>query len=697
MRFKDLDIRSINISKSLENSLDIFFYENNIYKIQDIFSKKHKFGSTRNVGKIRIKEFNDFINKLNELQESHIGENENSKIDQIKDFTEYEISVILSYVEKHNSTRLYNILFNLFKTEKIKNITEFEKIKINFKKIRNSGIKTAQEILDININNILLDHTPEIINNYSKSSIDDCVIILKTHGSQRIRNRILDIENTITTSNPSNFKENLKSIRGLGYGSIEEITNLISDNENKIQFNNNEIQINKSILYTHFPQIANYGQDEVNDKESLKYILATIKNNNTKWNFNEKKIVARELCNYFQFNNHLTHENLVSHHFSIKIFSLFWAFPSQIHYFIYVILFNDPYESITRERKRQILSKRSQEKPYDIYKLSFDASENHPLINNKSIPQNHLFTVHIFGEKLFILNKKLNNDIKLLKTRQKLNRINIINYQINETTLNNYLELFYSNQLQYGDNHITNIKTNNRNLENQKLRKRIENFVEINQHLGITSGMIAKELSLYGRTINKLQIPNWIRNEKLNLAQKLDWTWVIFNGKFHRDIPYKTFTEYFKTAIYKLTDLFEIINYLRIYYTNYRIHNFYSLMRIDKVTYIYFKNNYILGLSVSDANTDSIKTLDTALRNPCQENLEILQNSPSHKILEQWFSRFTIFKLNSKTYYLSHIQNDGDYIDQTDFFKNNYRQENIIFLLNDIYFNFHGKKLINIQ
>ena len=123
MRFKDLDIRSINISKSLENSLDIFFYENNIYKIQDIFSKKHKFGSTRNVGKIRIKEFNDFINKLNELQESHIGENENSKIDQIKDFTEYEISVILSYVEKHNSTRLYNILFNLFKTEKIKNIT----------------------------------------------------------------------------------------------------------------------------------------------------------------------------------------------------------------------------------------------------------------------------------------------------------------------------------------------------------------------------------------------------------------------------------------------------------------------------------------------------------------------------------------------------------------------------------------------
>ena len=60
MRFKDLDIRSINISKSLENSLDIFFYENNIYKIQDIFSKKHKFGSTRNVGKIRIKEFNDF-------------------------------------------------------------------------------------------------------------------------------------------------------------------------------------------------------------------------------------------------------------------------------------------------------------------------------------------------------------------------------------------------------------------------------------------------------------------------------------------------------------------------------------------------------------------------------------------------------------------------------------------------------------
>jgi hypothetical protein len=120
-------------------------------------------------------------------------------------------------------------------------------------------------------------------------------------------------------------------------------------------------------------------------------------------------------------------------------------------------------------------------------------------------------------------------------------------------------------------------------------------------------------------------------------------------------------------------------------------------MRIDKVTYIYFKNNYILGLSVSDANTDSIKTLDTALRNPCQENLKILQNNPSHKILEQWFSRFTIFKLNSKTYYLSHIQNDGDYIDQTDFFKNNYRQENIIFLLNDIYFNFHGKKLINIQ
>ena len=60
MRFKDLEIAHIEISKGLENSLDLFFHENEIQHIEDIFSNKDNFINTRNVGKIRIKEFSDF-------------------------------------------------------------------------------------------------------------------------------------------------------------------------------------------------------------------------------------------------------------------------------------------------------------------------------------------------------------------------------------------------------------------------------------------------------------------------------------------------------------------------------------------------------------------------------------------------------------------------------------------------------------
>ena len=698
MRFKDLEITTIEISKGLENSLDLFFHENEIQHIEDIFSNKDKFINTRNVGKIRIKEFYDFIQKLQDLIGNNIEEHSKSNIDLIKNFTIHETRVILNHIEKCHSTRLYNILNNLFKTQKINNITEFNKIKNNFHKIRNSGSKTAQEILNINIENVLSEHETAIITKDLTfiSSIEEYKLILENYGSQRIQNRILDIYNTFTTSSESNYIENLRQIRGLGNGTITEIVNLITQDKNKIQLKYTEKENKtkfRTLLYF-FPNIFNYSQDTLNDTELFKYILARIKNNKNKWNFNENKLVAKELLNHFKFNNHITHENLISYNFSIKVYCLFWAFPSQIYYIIYIILFNDPYQSITRERKRQILSKRIAERPYDIYKLSFNEIDRKPLISGNTIPNNNSFLIFTFQEKVFIINKKLQNGITLLLKRHNIDKIHIENYHTNEITLHNYLELFYNNQLKYEDNHITKIEINTKKNANQKLRKRIENFIEINQHLGVTSAMIAKEMALYGRSISKLEIPNWIRKEKLNLAQKRDWTWVIFNGKFHRDIPYKTFTEYFRTAIYELKNLFEIINYLRKYYSNYRIHNFYSLMRNDKVTFNYFKKNYILGLSSSNPIIyNRALALDEALRNPSQENLETIQNTSSHTILEQWFSQFTVFELNSEIYYLSHIQNELDYIDQTDFFKNNYRQEKIIFFFNDSYLNFHGKNL----
>ncbi len=698
MRFKELRLNTIEISKALENSLDIFFFENDISDIHDLLNKRDKFVNTRNVGKIRLKEFNDFIQSL-ETKSTRIQSIDKPIIRASNNFSKSEQLSIISYLEKNCSRRLTNILSNLIRTHKINNIQEFNSIKNNFHKIRNAGKKTIEEIKNINLENFLETchsdlESLEFENKEFNSKIEDYMLSIETFGSERIQNRILQIKETLLVSNKTNYTENLNRVYGLGRGSIDEIFKIINSHDSgQLILNKNSNNINKKLLHF-FPKI-NIQNDNINqDSETHVKILTAIEANSTKWNQKEIKLAAGELSKLFNFNDHISHEILISPIFKIKLFCLFWMFPNQIYYFIYSILFKDPFSHLTRERKRQILSKYKIQYPHDIYKLHI--SEDCPINESieMKIPNNNLYITQISGSTVFLITKKLFNAITLIQKRRRLVSVDIRNYSTNEGTLQSYLESFYQNEIITQNNLLINVNSKNNEIKKTKIKQRIETYVELNQNYGITSEMIAKELELYGIKINKILIPNWIRKEKLNLIQKLDWTWVVFNSKFHKDLPYNSFSDYFKRQIDEKKDLFETITYLRTFYKNYRINNFYALTRLDKAAYNQYKENYILGLIPTDLHHEkTLKAIKAALRQPSAANLQLIQNNTVHFILDQWFSQFEILIVNSKTYYLSRIQVEEDLFDQTDFFKNNFRQENIIFCYNNIFLNFHGKEI----